>query len=80
MTVPEDHTTISQEEIAHLAYLNWQKDGCPHGRDQNYWLEAERQMKATRHLLALDVKPVASQAPAAIKSRSTKARKKSTSQ
>ena len=45
------------EEIAHLAYLNWQKDGClsedacPSGRALDYWLDAECQLKATWHLL-----------------------------
>ena len=34
-----------------LAYLNWQRDGRPLGRDQEYWLEAEQQLKATKHLL-----------------------------
>lgn len=47
---------LNQIEIAHLACLNWQKDGRPTGRDLDYWLEAESQLKATRHLLAGDVK------------------------
>ena len=42
---------FGREEIAHLAYLNWLKDGCPPGRDLDYWLEAEWQLKATWHLL-----------------------------
>jgi hypothetical protein len=42
---------ISQEEINRLAFLNWEKDGCPSGRDVDYWLEAEIQLKATWHLL-----------------------------
>jgi hypothetical protein len=43
-------TSVNHEEIAHLAYQFWQKDGCPHGRDQHYWLEAELHLKATKHL------------------------------
>jgi hypothetical protein len=38
-------------EIAQVAYLNWQRDGCPPGRDVHYWLEAESELKATWHLL-----------------------------
>jgi hypothetical protein len=34
-----------------VAYANWQRDGCPSGRDLQYWLEAEFQLKATWHLL-----------------------------
>jgi hypothetical protein len=49
----KDSISINRDEIAHLAYLNWQKDGCPQGRDQAYWLEAEHQLKATKHLLAV---------------------------
>lgn len=45
-------TTIENTQIAHLAYLNWQKDGCPAGRALEYWLEAEHHLKATWHLLA----------------------------
>lgn len=43
---------INHDEIARLAYLNWEKDGRPAGHDQKYWLEAEQQIKATGHLLA----------------------------
>jgi hypothetical protein len=43
--------TINHNEIAHLAHQAWMRDGCPHGRDLNYWLEAESQLKATKHLL-----------------------------
>ena len=37
---------ISHFEVSRLACLNWQMDGCPHGRDLDYWLAAERQLKA----------------------------------
>lgn len=53
MTTVNETSTINHEETAHLAYLNWQKDGCPAGRDLAYWLEAEQQLKATKHLLAV---------------------------
>jgi|HubBroStandDraft_5_1064220.scaffolds.fasta_scaffold318887_1 hypothetical protein len=44
-------TAFSRDEIAHLAYLSWKKDGCPLGRDLDYWLETECQLKATWNLL-----------------------------
>lgn len=47
---------LNQSEIARLAYLNWQKDGCPAGRDLDYWLEAESQLKATWPLLICESK------------------------
>ena len=61
---------ICHEEIARLAYLNWEKDNRPHGHDQKYWLEAEQQIKATRHLLANELSPPANQTLAAAKSTS----------
>lgn len=48
---------VTHHEIANLAYLNWQKDGCPPGRDQAYWLEAEHQIKHTKHLLVTESRP-----------------------
>lgn len=42
---------FGRDEIGCLAYLNWQHDGCPPGRDADYWLEAELQMQATWRLL-----------------------------
>lgn len=47
--------TINHDEIANLAFTAWQRDGCPQGRDLDYWLEAETQLKATKHLLAVEV-------------------------
>ena len=44
-------TEFGHDDIAHLAYLNWQRDGCPPGRALDYWLEAESQLRATWHLL-----------------------------
>lgn len=51
-----DSKAISHFEIARLASLNWQKDGCPQGRDLDYWLAAERELKATPSLAAVGVK------------------------
>lgn len=64
MNHSQNGAAVHREEIAHLAYLNWQKDGCPHGHDQTYWLEAERQLRATKHLLTLEIKPRSSGMPA----------------
>jgi hypothetical protein len=61
--------SINHHEIAQLAYLNWQKAGCPSGRDQEHWLEAEQQLKATKHLLVAEVKPSMNDKAAASKSK-----------
>lgn len=37
-------------EISRLAYLSWEREGCPVGRAEDYWLEAECQFNATWHL------------------------------
>jgi hypothetical protein len=46
---------IDRDEIALLAYYAWERDGKPSGRDLQYWLEAEIQVRATRHLLAREI-------------------------
>lgn len=33
------------QEIATAAYLAWQQDGCPDGRDVHYWHEAEERLR-----------------------------------
>ena len=38
-------TTSSVEEIARRAYLAWERDGRPAGRDQQYWFEAEAEVR-----------------------------------
>ena len=48
---------ISREAVSNLAFLNWEKDGCPKGRDLDYWLEAESQLKATWHLFVRELSP-----------------------
>lgn len=37
--------TISYDNIAQCAYLMWEKEGYQHGRDKEYWLRAEEQLK-----------------------------------
>jgi hypothetical protein len=34
-------------EVATCAYLIWEQEGRPHGRDVDHWLEAERQLEMT---------------------------------
>jgi len=37
----------TSEQIAHAAYLMWEQEGRPHGRDMAHWLRAETQLKAS---------------------------------
>jgi hypothetical protein len=30
-----------EEEIRLIAYAIWQREGCPHGKDCDHWLQAE---------------------------------------
>jgi hypothetical protein len=48
---------FSHEDVSRLAFLNWEKDGCPQGHAINYWLEAEQQLKATWRLLVKESAP-----------------------
>jgi len=36
------------EEIAYCAYLIWEKEGRPPGREKEHWLQAETQLLACR--------------------------------
>jgi hypothetical protein len=38
----------SQDEIAYCAYLIWEREGRPQGRERDHWLQAETQLLATR--------------------------------
>ncbi|HEV2319089.1 MAG TPA: DUF2934 domain-containing protein [Verrucomicrobiae bacterium] len=58
---------IKHDQIARLAYLNWEKDGCPQGHDKKYWLEAEQQIKATGHFLIRELSLPADQPAVAAK-------------
>jgi len=35
----------SSEEIAVCAYIIWEREGCPHGRALEHWLQAEAQLR-----------------------------------
>jgi hypothetical protein len=69
MHLLERATPANQDEIALLAYLNWQQDGCPDGNDDTYWLEAEQQIIATKHLLIQEIKQRLEQMEATAKSK-----------
>jgi len=56
---------ITHDEIAQVAYRHWEQDGRPEGRDREYWLEAEQQLKATMHLLLTEQTAVRPAAPPA---------------
>ena len=52
MTPPAPTTAaVPREKIAMRAYEKWLKGGCPHGCDQQHWLEAESELKSelSRH-------------------------------
>ena len=36
------------EEIASRAYLLWEQQGCPAGRDLDHWLQVEAQLQPGR--------------------------------
>jgi hypothetical protein len=42
---PATAPKVPHERIAMLAYEKWVKRGCPHGSDQQDWLEAEAELK-----------------------------------
>lgn len=52
--------SAEQEKIKDLAYRLWQESGSPHGRDQEFWYQAELQVKGAK-----PAKPKASPKPAA---------------
>jgi hypothetical protein len=33
-------------DVAARAYQLWQQSGCAHGRDQEFWFQAERELRA----------------------------------
>ena len=52
VAAPRREITITTETIAAHAYTLWEKDGRPHGRDLEYWLQAEKQLKQDSHSFA----------------------------
>jgi hypothetical protein len=43
---PTTTTRVPHERIAMRAYEKWLRRGCPHGTDQQDWLEAEAELTA----------------------------------
>jgi len=42
----QTNPVLNHDEIARLACQIWQKEGAQMGRDQEYWLQAEWQLRA----------------------------------
>lgn len=38
-------SSLDPEQVALLAYYLWESEGAHHGRDQEYWFRAEKQLK-----------------------------------
>ena len=38
-----------EDTIRKRAYILWQQDGCPEGKDFDYWLRAETEMATERY-------------------------------
>ncbi|MBI4622843.1 MAG: DUF2934 domain-containing protein [Verrucomicrobia bacterium] len=53
--------SVSQQDVAGLAYRFWEEAGRPDGRDQEFWFLAEQQLnaltKATGSTVATDKRP-----------------------
>ena len=45
-TAIEKERALDQNEIAILAHNIWYNEGCQNGRDLEYWLRAEQQLRA----------------------------------
>jgi len=39
---------LAHEDIAALAYAQWQAKGCPDGMHEEHWLRAEQELNANR--------------------------------
>lgn len=39
---------LNPEDVAACAYLIWEKEGRPHGRDAEHWFQAEAMLRAMR--------------------------------
>jgi hypothetical protein len=43
-----NESNLCRDEIAKRAYFLWEKEGKVQGRDEQYWLQAETQLIASR--------------------------------
>ena len=39
-----EHVVVADDVIRELAYDLWERAGCPHDRDEEFWLTARRQL------------------------------------
>lgn len=60
----QDIPQPSHEEIAVYAFLIWEKEGCPSGREAAHWLQAEKQLLADYHHDNGVLHPLSAVAPA----------------
>jgi hypothetical protein len=44
----QNNPVLNHDEIARLACQIWQSEGSQNGRDEEYWLQAERQLREMR--------------------------------
>jgi hypothetical protein len=40
-------SAVAHEEVARRAHELWEQDGCPDGRHEQHWAEAEKQLRGT---------------------------------
>jgi hypothetical protein len=40
----EEHVVVADDVIRKLAYDLWERAGCPHGREEEFWLTARQQL------------------------------------
>ena len=52
-------STTNFDDVSRLAHQNWSSDGCPPGREGDYYQEAKRQIEALSNLLTHDPTTVA---------------------
>jgi hypothetical protein len=63
--ITESYQKPAHDEIALAAYLAWEKDGRPVGRDQQYWQQAEAELCQQRRAAAASVAKAKRNWPAA---------------
>ena len=45
---PPDEVKAWQEKVRERAYALWEREGCPEGRAEQFWLVAEQELRAER--------------------------------
>jgi uncharacterized membrane protein len=45
---------VTEEQIQTHAYYLWEKDGCPEGKAEEYWLKAQEELNAPREAAPAD--------------------------